>query len=55
MIPRNKQGRYSGTGGGGKCASGGVTPYWCKRCGKTKPASAMLENCDVCKKCRVKK
>lgn len=56
MIPNPwREGRYSGTGGGGRCASGGITPYFCKKCGKTKPASQFMANVDVCKSCRIGK
>ena len=64
MIPQKRyslfgppvsEGRFSGSGGGGSPAAGGTTPYFCKRCGKSVPAKLVLENCDVCKKCRVRK
>ncbi len=64
MIPRSNismfgtqtvEGRYAGTGGGGQSSFGAMTPYFCKKCGKTVSRTSVLENVDVCKKCRVKK
>jgi hypothetical protein len=52
MIPRSWY-RMAGSGGGGKCAYGGRTPYWCKVCGKTVPARKVSKSIDVCKRCRV--
>lgn len=54
MIP-TKQGRDSGTGGGGQCSAGGVTPYFCKRCGRTVGRRSVRKTVDVCQKCRVRK
>lgn len=54
MIPRDF-GRWQGTGGGGQSGRGNVTPFFCKKCGKTVGRKSVMENVDVCKKCRVKK
>lgn len=47
-----RNGRLAGSGGGGVDAKGGVTPYFCKRCGRTVPAKKVMSSCDVCAKCR---
>lgn len=55
MIPR-RDGRNTGNGGGGQTWFRSVTtPFFCKRCGKTKDRKQFIEGVDVCKKCRVKK
>lgn len=65
MIPRLKytygsmnraEGRETGSGGGGRAGNfAATTPYFCKKCGRTVARTSVLENCDVCKKCRVRK
>lgn len=47
-----QDGRYSGHGGGGQSCSGGVTPHFCTRCGKTVGRKKVKPSCDVCSKCR---
>lgn len=47
-----EDGRYSGHGGGGQSCSGGVTPHFCTRCGKTVSRKKVKPSCDVCSQCR---
>jgi hypothetical protein len=48
-------GRDAGSGGGGQGMRGGTVPFFCKRCGKTTSAKKVMDSCDVCSRCRVKK
>ena len=55
MIPKGQRdGRHAGSGGGGQSKIGGVTPYFCKKCGSTVSHREVSKNVDVCKKCRRK-
>jgi hypothetical protein len=55
VIPKD-YGRPTGSGGGGQSKScNAVTPFWCKKCGKTVGRKHVGFGVDVCKKCRVKK
>lgn len=47
-----EDGRYSGHGGGGMSLTGGTTPHYCTRCGKTVSRKKVKPSCDVCSKCR---
>jgi len=45
-------GRKAGTGGGGIDSAGGVTPHFCRCCGKTVSKKKVKPSCDVCARCR---
>jgi hypothetical protein len=58
-IPKNlltssfEDGRHSGSGGGGASfRTGGLTPFFCKSCGKTVSRKKVKPSCDVCSRCR---
>jgi hypothetical protein len=53
MIPR-REGRDTGSGGGGRALWGAATPFFCKVCGRTVSRTQVMEGVDVCKRCRVK-
>ena len=53
MIPNRSKyhfnpGRDTGSGGGGSCRTGSITPYFCKRCGKTVTPKKVMDGVDVC-------
>lgn len=47
-----QDGRFAGHGGGGMSLSGGTTPHYCTRCGKTVSRKKVKPSCDVCSRCR---
>jgi hypothetical protein len=53
MIPR-REGRTTGSGGGGRALFSTTTPFCCKRCGRSVNGNQMMEGVDVCRRCRVK-
>jgi len=52
MSFRDVIGRKAGTGGGGIDSAGGLTPHFCRVCGRTVSAKKVKPSCDVCSRCR---
>ena len=50
MYPAEPEGRQAGTGGGGQSATGGVTPFFCKGCGKSSKKEIKFDVCNRCKR-----